>query len=309
MQNIPDKLQSVLISLSEQAAHLLKTEAVSIWILEGDRLYLAADTGGNLQKGTGSIYYTLGEGLTGSVAAQGKPIRLKQDALQSHSAWRGKFDAAMWPAESTTRIPVSFMAVPIIVQDKTLGILRASSAQQEFTEAEQRLLETIASLIATALKSEPAFLDTESGPYLFVLMPFSEEFFDIYKLGIKSVATKLGMRCERVDEIEFNDAILAQIYDGIQRADLVIADMTGKNPNVFYEVGYAHALPKEVILLAQMAQDIPFDLAGHNHIVYKGSITTLQERLEKRLLAFLAGLRKGNKSNIKTEPTDSADKE
>ena len=309
MQGIPDKLHSVLVSLSEQAAHLLNTESVSIWLHEGDRLYLATDTGGNFPKGTGPIYYRLGEGLTGSIAAQGKPIRLKQEALQSHPAWRGKFDAAMWPAESIKNAPVAFMFVPIISQDKTLGTLRVSSAQHEFTEAEQRLLETIAGLIATALESEPAFLGTEAGPYLFVLMPFSEEFCDIYKLGIKSVATKLGMRCEHVDEVEFNNAILAQIYDGIQRADLVIADMTGKNPNVFYEVGYAHALSKEVVLLTQKIEDIPFDLAGHNHIVYKGSITTLQDRLEKRLLAFIDRFRRGIKDNAKTEHTDPADQQ
>ena len=59
--------------------------------------------------------------------------------------------------------------------------------------------------------------------------------------------------------------------------------MTGRNPNVFYEVGYAHALQKEVILLTQDADDIPFDLRVHNHIVYEGKIMRLQELLRKRL--------------------------
>ena len=92
---------------------------------------------------------------------------------------------------------------------------------------------------------------------------------------------------QKVDEIEFNDSILAQIYKGIQSADIVIAEMTGRNPNVFYEVGYAHALQKEVILLTQNASDIPFDIGGHNHIIYEGHIVRLRERLQSRLEAWL----------------------
>jgi nucleoside 2-deoxyribosyltransferase len=113
---------------------------------------------------------------------------------------------------------------------------------------------------------------------------------DIYEYGIKAAATDLSLRSDRVDEIEFTDAILIQVFNSIQRADIVIADMTGRNPNVFYEVGYAHALAKRVVLLTQNAADIPFDLKGHNHIVYGGSIKTLRERLTRRLEAIVREL-------------------
>jgi hypothetical protein len=59
--------------------------------------------------------------------------------------------------------------------------------------------------------------------------------------------------------------------------------MTGRNPNVFYEVGYAHALGKRVLLLTQKADDIPFDLKHYPHIVYGGKITELKQELEKRV--------------------------
>src|SRR4051794_41173526 len=77
------------------------------------------------------------------------------------------------------------------------------------------------------------------------------------------------------------DQILSydRIYRQIEVADIVIADMTGKNPNVFYEVGYAHAKGKLTILLTSDATDIPFDLKHTRHIVYGQSITTLRERL------------------------------
>src|SRR3954452_23592229 len=61
---------------------------------------------------------------------------------------------------------------------------------------------------------------------------------------------------------------LERIYRQIELADIIIADMSGKNPNVFYEVGYAHAKQKLCILLTANADDIPFDLKHQRHIVY-----------------------------------------
>jgi nucleoside 2-deoxyribosyltransferase len=120
-------------------------------------------------------------------------------------------------------------------------------------------------------------------------MPFAEKFDEIYEYGIKLTVNRLGMYCERVDEIVSidDDNILAQIYGGIKRADFIIADMTDKNPNVFYEVGYAHALGKRVILLTQEKEDIPFNLNQRNHIIYEGKIKILSTKLEKRLRALI----------------------
>ena len=72
------------------------------------------------------------------------------------------------------------------------------------------------------------------------------------------------------------------------KADLIVADLTGRNPNVFYETGYAHALNKRVILLTQRAEDIPFDLKDYPHVVYGGRIFQLKPELEKRIRWFLA---------------------
>jgi hypothetical protein len=71
----------------------------------------------------------------------------------------------------------------------------------------------------------------------FVLMPFANEFRDVYLLGIQPSCLETGFRCERVDEQLFYENIMSRIYDQIKRADLLIADMTGRNANVFYEVG------------------------------------------------------------------------
>lgn len=131
-------------------------------------------------------------------------------------------------------------------------------------------------------------MTTSPKPFCFVLMPFDMEFNDGYEFGIKGACIDVDVYCERVDEQIFLGSMLDRIYNQISRADLAIADMTGKNANVFYEVGYAHALGKNVVLLTQKAEDIPFDLKHFPHIVYGKQIKDLRNELGRRIphLAF-----------------------
>ena len=120
-------------------------------------------------------------------------------------------------------------------------------------------------------------------PFVFVLMPFDKTFDDIYKFGIKGAANEIGAYAERLDEQLFTEGMLDRIFNQISKADVIVADMTGRNPNVFYEVGYAHALGKIVLLLTQKTEDIPFDLKHRQHTVYGGSIDTLKSELVTKL--------------------------
>lgn len=86
-----------------------------------------------------------------------------------------------------------------------------------------------------------------------------------------------------MDEQIFVEGMLDRIFNQINKADVIVADMTGKNPNVFYEVGYAHALNKVVLLITQSADDIPFDLKHRQHIVYGGKIDRLRGDLADRI--------------------------
>lgn len=126
-------------------------------------------------------------------------------------------------------------------------------------------------------------VNTDNEIFAFVLMPFDNAFDDIYKFGIKETATALGILAERVDEQIFQEGILDRIYRQIELADIIVADMTAQNPNVFYEVGYAHAKGKLCILLTQKAEDIPFDLKHHRHIVYSSSIDQLRSQLTEEM--------------------------
>jgi hypothetical protein len=106
----------------------------------------------------------------------------------------------------------------------------------------------------------------------FVIMPFRDDSFNIYEDGIKPAVEKLGMRCKRADYNIASDPILFQIFDDILRAKIIIADLTGANPNVYYELGICHALKRQVILLKLAGEEIPFDLAGIRQCEYADRI-------------------------------------
>ncbi|RJG45463.1 hypothetical protein [Mesorhizobium sp. DCY119] len=147
---------------------------------------------------------------------------------------------------------------------------------------------------------------TTPKPFAFVLMPFDAAFDDIYKLGIKEVASQLGVVAERVDEQIYAEGMLERIYRQIDAADFIIADMTGRNENVFYEVGYAHAKGKLCTLLTKSTKDIPFDLKHHRHLVYGDSIQTLRAKLATEI-AWLKSEAEKKKSSYFSVSVKSAE--
>jgi nucleoside 2-deoxyribosyltransferase len=137
-------------------------------------------------------------------------------------------------------------------------------------------------------------LSTFPKPFIFVVMPFDKSFIDVYELGILSASIEAGAFAERLDKQIYTENMLQRIYHQISTADLIIADMTGQNPNVFYEVGYAHALDKKVILITKNVNDIPFDFKHYPHIVYE-NVTTLKTEL-KKWISFLLKTSKKTKT-------------
>ena len=102
------------------------------------------------------------------------------------------------------------------------------------------------------------------------MMPFAESFNAIYRL-IQRVCTEQGLACTRADEDVKPGKITGKIYEAVSDAGIIIADMTGKNSNVFYEMGLAHAISDNVILLTQTTDDVPFDLKDFLHIQYSNT--------------------------------------
>ena len=100
-----------------------------------------------------------------------------------------------------------------------------------------------------------------------VMMPFDAKFSAVY-VALQAAACSVGMTCQRVDDIWVHDHIIQDVVSLICKANIVICDLTGRNPNVFYEMGIAHTLGKDVIMITQNAQDVPFDVAHIRHIRY-----------------------------------------
>lgn len=104
---------------------------------------------------------------------------------------------------------------------------------------------------------------------LFVLMPFSRDFPPIYGDHISKVLDTMSLTYARADEFYSNRAVVQDIWTGICNSGIIIADCTNKNPNVFYELGLAHAIGKQVILITQNKADIPFDIEHIRYIAYE----------------------------------------
>lgn len=102
-----------------------------------------------------------------------------------------------------------------------------------------------------------------------VMMPFAG--FDKTAAALKTACEKVGMRYTRVDDIWEDNKIIQDVASLIAKARVVLCDLTGKNPNVFYEMGLAHMLGKEVIMITQSGGDVPFDVQHLRYVKYWGN--------------------------------------
>lgn len=146
--------------------------------------------------------------------------------------------------------------------------------------------------LSAAPEKSPSFEKTEikvDAKLCFVIMPFTNKLNPIYENIIKPVLKDLKYKSLRADEIFTSKPIIDDIWINIKKAKFLIADLTDRNPNVFYELGLAHALSKEVILLTQDLNDIPFDLRHYRIIVYKDSISGA-DKLKETLKDFIIEL-------------------
>jgi hypothetical protein len=136
------------------------------------------------------------------------------------------------------------------------------------------------------------FLDT-----CFVMMPFGQ-WNDIYYKEIYIPAIKeAGFEPVRGDEIFSSGSVVEQIWEQIEKAKVLLADLTGKNPNVFYELGLAHADRKPVVFTSGALDDVPFDLRHLRVIIYDFKEPNWNLKLKANITAYL--------KSAKTEPEKS----
>jgi hypothetical protein len=109
---------------------------------------------------------------------------------------------------------------------------------------------------------------TGAFPEVFVVMPFRQDLRAVYDDHIRVAVERAGLTCARADDLFGTESIIREIWSLISQAAVVIADCTGRNPNVFYEIGIAHTVGIPVILVTQSIEDVPFDLRHERVIVY-----------------------------------------
>ena len=147
-----------------------------------------------------------------------------------------------------------------------------------------------------AVSQEPRireFLDT-----CFVLMPFGS-WFDRYYQEIYVPAIKeAGFEPIRADELFTTGSVMEQIWEQIEKAKLLLADLSGKNPNVFYELGLSHAARKPVVFTASDVEDVPFDLRHLRVIIYEIREPEWASRLRKSITDYLRNAAKEPEKSI-----------
>ena len=122
-------------------------------------------------------------------------------------------------------------------------------------------------------------------PRVFIVMQFSSPYNEVYSDVIKSACEEFSVEAVRADEIYGPGMIIQDVTDRIVESQVIIADISPSNPNVYFEVGYAHALGKPIILLAQRRQPdnpLPFDLSAFRVLFYDDNIAG-KARLEDGL--------------------------
>ena len=127
-----------------------------------------------------------------------------------------------------------------------------------------------------------AGIASEHKQHVFVAMPYDEEMEDVYELGIQPVVNGAGCLCERCDRSAFTGDVLDRIKHNISSATVVVADVTGANPNVYLEVGYAWGKSVPTLLLAKKGVELEFD-ARTQRCVFYTNITNLRKQLTELL--------------------------
>jgi hypothetical protein len=156
-------------------------------------------------------------------------------------------------------------------QDKTLGTVPKSNF-----------------LISRNLKPE----DYEVDPKLImVLTPFSEGEMEAFEI-IKETCTRNGFRCVRGDEDYTASDILSHVVRLIAKSRIVIANISSRNPNVFYELGIAHAMDKQTILVSKKMEGVPFDVSSFRVLLWETK-EDLRINLTETLLRTIAENRAG----------------
>jgi hypothetical protein len=125
---------------------------------------------------------------------------------------------------------------------------------------------------------------------IFMIMPFAPEFDPVYESIVVPTVKELGLSIKRGDDPFSKHEIMHDIWSMLNACRLVVADCTGRNPNVFYELGIAHTIGKPVVMLTQNLAELPFDVQNRRAIEYNiafHKIDSLKQKLNAAIRSIL----------------------
>lgn len=177
-------------------------------------------------------------------------------------------------------------------EQKDLTGLSPELAQKEFKACLQAISSVITVIEATphSQRSLGGSISPETSKYrsdtAFIMMWMDPSHPDLTDVAdsVRTVFRTFGVHAVRADDIEHDGLITERILNEIRTSEFLFADLTGARPNVYYEIGFAHALGKKVILFRRSGTGIHFDLAGYNCPEYE-NLRDLKEKLTRRLVS------------------------
>jgi hypothetical protein len=154
----------------------------------------------------------------------------------------------------------------------SVGQLEAPLGRRAAKAMRDSVNETVQNVVAppSAKRRKRPTREGSHSKTCFVVMPFGNDGLTaVYEDYVRPTIKACRLTCERGDDVFGSNVVMDDIQRSIEGSRLVIADLTGKNANVFYEVGIAHAIGKPVLLMAQSMRDVPFDLRHRRVLVYE----------------------------------------
>jgi nucleoside 2-deoxyribosyltransferase len=231
-------------------------------------------------------------------------VGLSQESVEiylSNIGFFGKFFNSAQHSEDSTSINIigligdeaydaylDFESIDQLLQETYIMFGKVSKQPYQYAtvaSSENWVTATTAYQLAQPAVSVEDEIKKDTAFILMAMDPNIHDLVDVYHT-IKDVCATFGIKAYRADEIEHQERITDLILNEIESCEFLIADLSYERPNVYYEIGYAHALDKRPILYRKFGTRLHFDLSVHNVPEYK-NVTELKELLIKRFEAIL----------------------
>ena len=223
--------------------------------------------------------------------SHGMPDTRTFDESQQTFSIQDIYDCAKWDFGFDDPFVIPPFPREILEQSNSERTATLTAIAQTHVEAEFQRVQLQMNIIQINPIFGPASYSID--PRLaFVLMPFTPELTKIYEAFVKPTVESFNLVCRRADDIDSNNVIMHDIWKSTCEARIIIADLSRLNPNVMYELGIAHTLGKETILIYQVGSEkdkFPFDVTHIRRIEYDDTATG-GKKLEQKLKGTLASV-------------------